>query len=242
MTSLILLLGALTAIPADTARIPVLVELFTSEGCSSCPPADTLLMQLDRDQPIPGAEVIVLSQHVDYWNYLGWKDPFSSKEFSQRQERYALALGGEGPYTPQMVVDGRSEFNGTDVRQARDAISRAARDPKASVTLTLSPAPEGVRVQIHASGVRGKADVMLAVTESKLSNQVTRGENSGHTLSHSGVVRHLSLIGTANKADFTADQTMVLDPSWNRQNLRIVVFLQERSGRRVVGAASVPVL
>ena len=120
LSFLVLLLVVLPA-GAVEGRTPVLVELFTSEGCSSCPPADVLLMQLGKEQPIPGAEVIILSQHVDYWNRLGWTDPFSSKEFSKRQEEYAFSLRVDGPYTPQMVVDGRVEFNGSNARQARDS-------------------------------------------------------------------------------------------------------------------------
>jgi hypothetical protein len=234
----------LTAPAIETPRVPVVVELFTSEGCSSCPPADTLLMQLDKTQPVPGAEVIILSQHVDYWNHLGWTDPYSSKDFTKRQETYALTLHTDGPYTPQMVVDGRTEFNGTDVRAARAAITQAAQNPKVVVSVTLSPATEGERLQIHVDGadfskVAGKADVMLAITENDLSNSVTRGENAGHNLSHNGVVRRLMQIGTATKAGFTAHQMVVLDKSWKRENLRAVVFLQDHNSRRIFGAAEV---
>src|SRR6266404_1888689 len=196
LSFLVLLLVVLPA-GAVEGRTPVLVELFTSEGCSSCPPADVLLMQLGKEQPIPGAEVIILSQHVDYWNRLGWTDPFSSKEFSKRQEEYAFSLRVDGPYTPQMVVDGRVEFNGSNARQARDAIGRAARSPKAMVTLIPSPAPEGVRMQIKVDGLdaaklSGKADVLVAITESDLRTNVLRGENSGKHLAHAGVVRRLA--------------------------------------------------
>src|ERR1700686_990870 len=109
--------------------VPVLAELFTSEGCSSCPPADALLMKLDRLQPVPGARVIVLSEHVDYWNQLGWRDPFSSPQFSKRQADYARLMGSE-VYTPQLVIDGRVQLNGSDAKDIQDAIARAAARPK----------------------------------------------------------------------------------------------------------------
>src|SRR5689334_4635092 len=118
---------------AQDSRIPVIVELFTSEGCSSCPPADALLARLEKNQPVAGAEVIPLALHVDYWNHLGWADPFSSHQFSERQGEYAAVFGNDSVYTPQMVVDGVREFNGSNSSLAQEAIAKAARESKGEV-------------------------------------------------------------------------------------------------------------
>src|SRR5437773_3318540 len=116
--------------------LAVLLELFTSEGCSSCPPADALLERLDRTQPVAGAQIIVLSEHVDYWNHIGWADPYSSPAFSARQQQYARRFRTQEPYTPQMVVDGRTEFVGSDTRSAESAVRDALRQPKVAIHIT----------------------------------------------------------------------------------------------------------
>ena len=128
----------------DSAPAPVLVELFTSEGCSSCPPADRLLGILETSQPVRGAGIIVLSEHVDYWDRLGWKDRFSSPQFSLRQRAYSRSLSS-GAYTPQMVVDGREEFIGSDAPAARDIIAHLAQNPKADVNVGLLPTAKKAR-------------------------------------------------------------------------------------------------
>lgn len=223
---------------------PVIVELFTSEGCSSCPPADVLLYKLDQ-QPIDGVEIIGLSEHVDYWDDLGWRDPFSSAEFSKRQSVYAKS---SGVYTPQMIVDGGEQFVGSDEKRARAAIIKAATAAKAKVEVTsasVNTEKQAVSLSIHVSDLppvndNDTAEVLLAVTESKLSSEVPRGENAGRSLQHTAVVRHLETVGEVdNRASkFTADKTVPLTTAWQRNNLRLVVFIQERRTRRVLGAAS----
>ncbi len=232
---------------AARARVPVVVELFTSEGCSSCPPADALLARMDETQPVEGAEVIALAQHVDYWNQLGWSDPFSSHELSERQGEYARAFGNDGVYTPQMIVDGRAEFPGGSSDKAFDEIARAAREPKAEVFLARADVQKEADASIRLSLRVEKppkvtdgdaADVLLAITEGGLSSDVARGENSGRKLTHVGVVRRLTKLGELGAGAFSTEATVALDKSWRRENLRAVVFLQERASRRVVGAAS----
>ena len=230
------------------ARRPVVVELFTSEGCSSCPPADALLARLDETQPVEGAEVIPLALHVDYWNHLGWADPFSSHQFSERQGEYSAAFGKDGVYTPQMVVDGVREFNGSDSSLARDAVAKAAREPKGEVSITRSPSQsdEFVRVTAQidnfpATAAGETADVLLAVTESGLASDVARGENSGLRLTHVGVVRSLKPLGALPQtpaATFRAEAEVPVEKGWRRENLRAVVFAQEHGTRRVLAAGS----
>ena len=241
--------GPAAPVGGDAVRTPVVVELFTSEGCSSCPPADALLARLGETQPVAGAEVIALAQHVDYWNQLGWADPFSAHEFSERQGEYAARFGDGGVYTPQMVVDGGAEFPGGNGGKAFEAIARAAREPKAVVRLACAAeqadAGDALRLSVRVERLPkltdgDTADVLLAVTEDKLSSDVGRGENAGRRLSHAGVVRRLTKIGQVGAATppFAGEPVVALDKSWRRENLRTVVFLQEHTSRRVIGAAS----
>ena len=230
-------------------RTPVIVELFTSEGCSSCPSADKLLANLVKKQDIPGAQIIALSEHVDYWNRLGWADPFSSAAFSARQSEYAQGFRLDSVYTPQMVVDGQSEFVGSDSVQARSAIVRLAKSPKATVTVEKVETkglmkPNALPLQVTVtpgSGARHgeTADVYLAVTEDNLRSEVRRGENSGRTLDHVAVVRSMIKIGTITGADPTVVKPVpTLNPTWKRKDLNAVVFVQERGSHRIVGAGT----
>jgi hypothetical protein len=237
---LVLLAAILPA--AQPLRTPVLVELFTSEGCSSCPPADAFLARLSKDQPIPGVEIIALEEHVDYWDRLGWKDPFSSASFTARQQRYGDLFRNESIYTPQMVVDGRFEFVGTDTHRGGAAIIEGSRSPKANIQIKPQQAGVFVRVEdLPAIGRSDTAEVWLAVLEDDLSNDVSHGENAGRKLAHRGVVRSLAVIDKADprrSPAFSGEPAIKIEKAWQPENLRVVVFIQERSGRRVLGAAA----
>jgi hypothetical protein len=229
--------------PAPAARVPVLVELFTSEGCSSCPPADDTLARLGRTQPVAGAEIVPLSLHVDYWNRLGWADPFSSPAFSARQNEYSRAWGENRVYTPQVVVDGRTELLGSDEAKARRAVEQAVRLPRAA--LELAPAGAGGRAALRIS-VRAlppvtpgdTAELLLAVTEDRLANDVPRGENAGRRLVHDAVVRDLEVVSTLRSSTpFETECPLRLKGEWKRNALHAVAFVQEKKSRKVLGVA-----
>ncbi len=230
-----------------SAGTPILVELFTSEGCSSCPPADRLLRALEAEKT-PGAEVIVMSEHVDYWDYLGWRDPFSSAQFSKRQQDYGRMFRNNGVYTPQMVVNGRAEFIGNDGGIAYKEIRKAAARPTATVRVTplsIDTAEGGkpvVTVQLAVGDLpqmspNDELEVMVAVTETGLRSKPRSGENSGTALEHTGVVRTLVKAGRVEAPGFAAKAKITLDPAWNRRGLRVVGFVQEKKSRIVWGAA-----
>jgi len=231
------------------ARTPVVVELFTSEGCSSCPPADALLARLAEEQLAGNLQLIALEEHVDYWNSLGWADPFSSRDWTSRQSVYSGVLGNGNPYTPQMVVDGRVEFVGSHSQKARQAILEAAGNTKTPVTLTQGNSNGtgtgnfSVKVGKLEGTTRGDAaEVWLAITETGLHSAVTRGENAGEDLHHAAVARSMRKIGEA-KADgetsFAGDANVPLQKEWKRENLRAVLFVQEKKSRRILGAAEI---
>lgn len=227
---------AATPTPAD-AKKSVIVELFTSEGCSSCPPADALLGQLRQKKNANGAEVIPLGFHVDYWDSLGWRDRFDSPAYSRRQEDYARKLHIEGPYTPQMVVNGEAEFVGNDAARAREAIAQSSVEASlAQVEIAASSGPE---LSVKVKSVE-PAEVMLAITEDNLTTKVGAGENGGRTLRHSAVVRELRRLGALKDGHFAARVPVRAEPEWKHDDLRAVVFVQEAGSGKILGAASLP--
>ncbi len=219
-------------------RKAVVVELFTSEGCSSCPPADELLAHLRRDLSAKNIQVIPLGFHVDYWDGLGWKDRFSSVEFTKRQERYAQALRVDGPYTPEMVVDGAVEFVGNDAGHAQRTVREAASQPEVATVKISSAAAYQLSVQVKAPGSAKDAQVVLAITEDNLTTQVGSGENGGRTLHHAAVVRELRQLGQLHEGSFEANVPVKLQKDWKREDLQAVVFVQEGPTGKILGAAT----
>jgi hypothetical protein len=239
-----LIVGLLGAPQGRPGQVPVLVELFTSEGCSSCPPADRVLTVLLKEQPIAGATIIPLGLHVDYWDALGWKDPASLAVATDRQQSYGRRFGDDRIYTPQMVVDGRYEFVGSDANAARKAIEQALKQPHA--VLTPRAAIEGTTIvtAVTIAGLPPQAkqplEAGLAITEDDVSTVVKRGENGGRTLHHDAVVRQLAPLGPV-KAAAELTLRVPLRPEWQRDRLNAVFFVQERKTQRIWGAAIVNV-
>jgi hypothetical protein len=227
----------------DKPLQPVVVELFTSEGCSSCPPADALLLKLDRTQPVSGALVIALSEHVDYWDHLGWRDPFSSPVFTRRQEGYGQRFHVDS-YTPQVVVDGTSEAVGSDDQQVEDAIRQSAKADKLQVRISPvfknSHGVPAVHVEVEPSARsagRSPAQLEVALAENAVVSHVRSGENNGRKLDHVAVVRSLTDMGGLDSAGaFSADIPLTGElAQWNSR--RIIAFVQNRKYGRIQGAA-----
>ena len=223
---------------------PVLIELFTSEGCSSCPPVDVLLKKLDASQPIPGAQLIVLSEHVTYWDHDGWKDPNSSPSLTERQNSYEAALGEKELYTPQLIVDGTHEVKAGDPKQIEETLQKAAATPKVPVRIgevtvdAGNPSVLRARIETDTNFERHNADVYVAVALDHVESQVLRGENGGRHLIHVAVVQELTKVGKLLKGkSFAQDVQLKLKPGRDPKNLRLVAFVQESGPGRVLGAA-----
>ena len=238
-----LFVSSMPGLFAGDGPTPVLVELFTSEGCSSCPPDDRLLQALEQQQPVKGVEIIVLSEHVDYFDGEGWRDPWGSPLFTSRQRDYGAALHADDIFTPQMIVDGKTGFVGNKIDVALKEIAMQAGRPVAAVrigrvttdgpSLLASLSVEG----IPADAGKAPVDVMVALTESGLRSRPDTGENKGLALSHAAVVRSLTRAGRATAAGFHGEICLKLDRSWKRESLNIVAFVQDRKTRTVWGAS-----
>jgi hypothetical protein len=230
--------------PQNGTRSPVLVELFTSEGCSDCPPADAFLAALDQSQPVPYAQLIVLSEHVDYWDSGGWRDPYSSHDLTMRQQDYVDHLHLQTAYTPQMVIDGNAQLVGSDQKTAFADIEKAAAMHMVPIRLTDIGAngDKHVRMQIDigpgaapADNISG--DVWVALADDSDQSNVKAGENAGHVLSNVAVVRHLNRVGSVHEGIFSAARSLPTEGA-NLHNLRIVAFVQQGLGAKIVALGS----
>jgi len=234
---------ATNEMPDADAR-PIFVELFTSEGCSSCPPADALLQQMDATPHFAGAQLIVLSEHVNYWDHDGWQDPNSSAELTERQAAYVKVLGLKEPYTPQLIVNGTHEMSANDPEQIDKVLRDAASTPTIPVRIGEASVdarnPLVVRMRIAADGSSDmhNADVYVAVALDRVESQVLRGENGGRHLTHAAVVVELKKVGKLSKGkSFDEVVQLKLKPGIDPKNVRLVAFVQEPGPGKLLGAA-----
>jgi len=224
--------------PAQPASPAVLVELFTSEGCSSCPPADRLLAELDRKQPVPGTTVVVLSEHVDYWNQLGWRDPFSSHQWSERQEEYGRHFGLDSVYTPQIVIDGDIQASGNDSRAVLTAIERSAIQPHLEIAISsLERSGDGVHLRFSAGAAEG-VTLYAVIADDADHSSVERGENAGRTLEHVAVARSLVRVADLQSTPLDKATSLALPPGAANRHIRIILFARNGSSGHIVGVAA----
>lgn len=225
------------------APVPVLLELFTSEGCSSCPPVDEWVRQLDVTQPIPGVEIVVLSEHVDYWNHDGWKDPFSSSLLTQRQNVYCQNFGLSEVYTPQLILDGTIVLNPAEPHKVAETIMQQAKSPRISISLeslhidSVGNVLEG-SLQLHPGDQTQKGQIFIAIALDRAESQVLAGENNGRHLVHVAVARQIIKVGKFERAEESTHQFRVkLNPGTDPANLRIIAFVQEPRQGKIFGVS-----
>lgn len=222
--------------PSSSFAPIAVVELFTSEGCSSCPPADKLLSQIAEEAEKTNQKIFTLSFHVDYWDRLGWRDPFSNSKYSDRQHRYAEVMGLSSVYTPQAVINGSAELVGSDRPQLEAALAKALRvKTTASITLLQAvPDKNGkIALSYEAKGDLRKAEIHFAVVSKQESTEVKSGENNGRRLSHTHVVRQFVTIPAAEKGQITLDALAGSD----KKNQIIIAYLQDAESLQIIAAA-----
>ncbi len=223
-------------------KTTALIELYTSEGCDSCPPADKWLNSLNVD----ASRAVPLALHVDYWDYIGWKDPYGNPDYAARQREAVRLASGRAVYTPQVMMSGRDARNWgreSDFRAAVEAVN--AKPPRADISLRAVPVSSGIRLDV-ASEVRDRAlapesALFIALTEDNLVSAVKAGENRGVTLRHDHVVRELRGL---QRFDATGIQRAVeiftLKPEWKAKDLSAVAFVQNRRTGEVIQALKLP--
>ncbi|MBI1768918.1 MAG: DUF1223 domain-containing protein [Bacteroidetes bacterium] len=213
------------------AQNPVVIELFTSQGCSSCPAADKNLVEIIEKAETTGQKVYGLSFHVGYWNYIGWKDPYSSAEFTERQKKYASIKSLESIYTPQMIVNGETEFVGSDKRTGSNEVDKALREKmQFQISLKEIKKLDG-KILVSYSLDKNPTDetINLAIVEKNAGNEVTRGENSGRKLIHRNVVRLFTTLPAQKEGSFEMNFPRGI------KNGEVILFLQNKHWR-IIGA------
>lgn len=229
---MLLVVGALLAlsfVKSDNPN-PIVVELFTSQGCSSCPSADKLLGELSKDE-----HVLALSFHVSYWNYLGWKDPYSSEQFTERQRTYAQKLRLNSIYTPQMIVNGTDEFVGSSRAKAEAAIKQATSTQEVQLQMT-SNKENAIVVNYKLTGSTENEWLNIALVEKHVKNEVPQGENQGKVLEHDNVVRVFKTL----EAKKSGSITITLPEKSNMQNAMVIAYIQRQNTFEITGAAKLP--
>ena len=226
------------AVTAGMFEPVAVLELFTSQGCSSCPPADKLLAETISETKKTGRKIYALSFHVDYWNRLGWADPFSNAAYSQRQKNYASILNLDGAYTPQMVVNGSSQFTGSDKYQLTQALNRALKT-KASINFTALTASftanKTINVQYATEGITMAGKINFALIALSETTLIERGENGGHSLQNENVVRQWITI----KAAASGQVEFSNYPLPAKENIAVIAYFQQDNNLKITGAAMV---
>ena len=235
--------GAIALILSATlsafSQQPIVIELFTSEGCSSCPPAEAMLTKLSHQRDTKLARLVLLEEHVTYWNTPSFTDRFSDTAFTDRQSAYVKDLHLETPYTPQIVIDGKLQTSGNRPATLEEMILQEAKVPKpAAVTLQLVSTD---KLQVTVDGPVGtKAQVLLAVTEDSLTTEVKGGENQGRVLKHDAVVRSMESLGSLSNGRLDKTVKIPSKSEWIRPELRAVVLVQDKYSGAMLGAATIP--
>jgi hypothetical protein len=220
--------------PSET-RSPVLVELFTSEGCSTCPPADQLMLQLEQQQQLDGVPIIVIGEHVDYWDHQGWRDRFSSATATARQQDYKEKLHFREEYTPQAIVNGKYQVVGSDGPALGNAIRTAAGE-SSGLRLDLHRAsPDSFEIAV-VNPSRRKVRLVVAIVESGLTTKVGGGENRGKELQHPSVLRRLTTITTSSAESFQGDARVKPEHEWNSDHLKIIALAQDAATGAILNA------
>src|SRR5580658_443904 len=228
--------------PSRNVTIPILVELFTSEGCSSCPLADAWLQQLDASHPVPGAQLIVLSEHVDYWNHDGWIDPYSSFTLTDRQSGYVRSLGLMTPCTPQVIVDGQNALRLYDPKHVSAILLKPENAALVPVSISAvrveGGAPATLRAHVEVDGTPEKcnADVYASIALDHVESQVLHGENGGRHLTHVAVEEQFPKVGKLERGKPSQDFLVSLKPGMDAKNLRLIAFAQYPALGNVLGA------